>query len=182
MLISEFIDRTGFRPTAECYEQHIEPMYNESNLQKDDWCKEWKRKGGIAEAYRWQVIYDTAKINEAKETARSNSEQCAKLEKLLRIQTETTDRLNQDKKELQEKLNEQIKANNDLNATMCQEADQKAEMTVFLIEQAEKWGATDLREKAIEIMGAKEYIAYKIDHDLNLWQADKNLIIELLNQ
>lgn len=182
MLISEFIDRTGFRPSHECYEKHIEPQYNSSNLDKDEWCKQWKRKGGIAEAYQWQVVFDTAKINEAKEEANSNQKEIDRLNKMLKAQTDMTDRLNQDKKELQEKLNEQIKANNDLNATMCQEADQKAEMTVFLIEQAEKWGATDLREKAIEIMGAKEYIAYKIDHDLNLWQLDKDLILQLLNQ
>lgn len=56
------------------------------------------------------------------------------------------------------------------------------EMTVFIIEQAEKYSSNELREKAIELMGEREYIAYKINHDLNLWQADKNLIIELLNQ
>lgn len=182
MLISEFIERTGFRPSHECYEKHIEPQYISSNLDKDEWCKQWKRKGGIAEAYQWQVVFDTAKINEAKEETNSNQKEMERLNEVLKIQTDTTERLNQDKKELQEKLNEQIKINNELNETMCQEADEKIELIVFLIQQAEKWAATDLREKAIELMGAKEYIAFKINHDLNLWQADKDLIVELLNQ
>lgn len=182
MLISEFIDRTGFRPSHECYEKHIEPQYNSSDLDKDEWCKQWKRKGGIADAYQWQVVFDTAKINEAKEEINSNQNEINRLNKMLKAAADTTDRLNQDKKELQEKLNEQIKINNELNGTMCQEADEKVELIVFLILQAEKWAATDLREKAIELMGAREYIAYKINHDLNLWQADKDLILELLNQ
>ena len=171
MLISEFIDRTGFRPTAECYEQHIEPNYNASSLQKDDWCKQWKRQGGIAEAYQWQVVFDTAKIKEAKEAARQNEEQLAYLQKQLEIQTNTTNRLNQDKKELQEKVNQ-----------LSNLEDQQIEMTVFIIEQAEKYSSNELREKAIEMMGEREYIAFKINHDLNLWQADKNLILDLLNQ
>lgn len=171
MLISEFIDRTGFRPTAECYEQHIEPNYNASSLQKDDWCKQWKRQGGIAEAYQWQVVFDTAKIKEAKEAARQNEEQLAYLQKQLEIQTNTTNRLNQDKKELQEKVNQ-----------LSNLEDQQIEMIVFIIQQSEKYGSAELREKAIEMMGAKEYIAYKINHEMNLWQLDKDLIVELLNQ
>ena len=175
MLISEFIDRTGFRPTAECYEQHIEPKYNASKLQKDEWCKEWKRKGGIAEAYQWQVVFDTAKINQAK----------AEIEQLQKENTQlrnTKDDYWATLEDCRGKLHDEVQLNEKLNAVMCKEADEKAELTVFLIEQAEKWGATDLREKAIEIMGAKEYIAYKIDHDMNLWQLDKDLIIKLLNQ
>lgn len=189
MLISEFIDRTGFRPTAECYEQHIEPNYNASSLQKDDWCKQWKRQGGIAEAYQWQVVFDTAKINEAKEQTNHNAVLYTQLQQKYEQLQRENKQLRDDKEDYREtledcraKLNEQIKINNDLNETMCKEADEKVEMTVFLIQQAEKWGASDLRDKVIEIMGAREYIAYKINHDLNLWQRDKDLIVELLNQ
>lgn len=171
MLISEFTDITGFRPTHECYEKHIEPMYNDSDLLKDAWCSQWKRKGGIAEAYQWQVVFDTAKINEQKELAHANGEQADKLANLLKIQTETSDRLNQDKKELQEKVDR-----------LSHLEDRQFEMLAFIIQQAEQYSSAELREKAIEMMGEREYIAYKINHDLNLWQADKDLIIELLNQ
>lgn len=51
MLISEFIDRTGFRPTEDYYHTEIEPAYNRSNLDKDAWCKQWKKNGGIQKAY-----------------------------------------------------------------------------------------------------------------------------------
>ena len=51
MLISEFIDRTGFRPTENYYHTVIEPEYNASDLEKDAWCKQWKKNGGIQKAY-----------------------------------------------------------------------------------------------------------------------------------
>lgn len=50
----------------------------------------------------------------------------------------------------------------------------------FLIEQAEKWSASDLREKAIAMIGEKEYLRRKIAMGYNLWDADKKLLIEIL--
>ena len=47
MLIKEFIDRTGFTPTDDYYHTEIEPEYEHSKLEKDDWCREWKKNGGI---------------------------------------------------------------------------------------------------------------------------------------
>lgn len=140
MLLNEFIERTGFTPTEECFNLYIHPAYMESKVEKDEWCKIWKKSDGLALAYQWQVDFDRAEIASQKD-------------------------------ETQEILKRQADF-----------SDEQAEMTVFLIEQAEKWAATDLREKAIEIMGAKEYITYKIDHGMNLWQVDKELIVELLNQ
>ena len=46
MMRSEFIERTGFDPTAEEYRE-IEDQYMESDLDKDKWCAKWKRDGGI---------------------------------------------------------------------------------------------------------------------------------------
>ena len=140
MLLNEFIERTGFTPTEECFNLHIHPSYMKSQLEKDEWCKLWKKSDGLALAYQWQVDFDKAQIASQKA-------------------------------EIQE-----------FSKTQAVFAEEQTEMTVFLIEQAEKWAATDLREKAIEIMGAKEYITYKIEHGMNLWQLDKELIIELLNQ
>ena len=51
MLIKEFIERTGFTPTDDYDHKEIEPEYNHSKLEKDDWCREWKKNGGIQKAY-----------------------------------------------------------------------------------------------------------------------------------
>lgn len=50
----------------------------------------------------------------------------------------------------------------------------------FLIEQAEKWSASDLREKAISMIGEREYIKKKIEKGYNLWEADRELLIDIL--
>ena len=43
MLVSEFIDRTGYQPTAEEYEK-IEERYNASSMDKDLFCAVWCKK------------------------------------------------------------------------------------------------------------------------------------------
>lgn len=50
----------------------------------------------------------------------------------------------------------------------------------FLIDQAEKWSASDLREKAIAMIGEKEYLRIKIARGHNLWEADKKILIGIL--
>ena len=50
----------------------------------------------------------------------------------------------------------------------------------FLILQAEKWSATDLREKAIELVGIKEYIRRRLDMTLGLWEDDRKALVEIL--
>lgn len=140
MLLNEFIERTGFTPTTECYAQHIEPSYMKSQLEKDEWCKLWKKSDGLALAYQWQVDFDKANL---------------------------------------EKKNAAFQKLSEKQVTYLKE---QAEMVAFLIEQAEKYGSAELREKAIELMGEREYITYKIRHEMNLWQLDKELIVGLLNR
>ena len=52
----------------------------------------------------------------------------------------------------------------------------------FLIDQAEKWSASDLREKAIAMIGEKEYLRRKIAKGYNLWDNDKKLLDEILKK
>lgn len=52
----------------------------------------------------------------------------------------------------------------------------------FLIDQAEKWSASDLREKAISMIGEKEYLRRKIARGYNLWDADKELLDSILRK
>jgi hypothetical protein len=55
-------------------------------------------------------------------------------------------------------------------------------MVDFLIDQAEKWSASDLREKAIRIIGKQEYLRRKIERGYGLWKKDQDDIIEILSQ
>lgn len=48
MMMSEFIARTGFEPTAEEY-RAIEDVYYNFDGNKDQFCKDWLDKGGIME-------------------------------------------------------------------------------------------------------------------------------------
>lgn len=52
----------------------------------------------------------------------------------------------------------------------------------FLIDQAEKWSANDLREKAIAMIGEREYLRKKIAKGYNLWDDDKKLLDNILSK
>lgn len=54
--------------------------------------------------------------------------------------------------------------------------EERKRLSNFLIAQAEKWSANDLREKAISMIGEKEYLRRKIAAGYNLWDADKELL------
>lgn len=54
MMKQEFEERANFKISLECYHSLIEPGYNASKLDKDEWVKEWKKNGGIQAAYDWE--------------------------------------------------------------------------------------------------------------------------------
>lgn len=54
MMKQEFEERANFKVSLECYHSLIEPGYNASKLDKDEWVKEWKKNGGIQKAYDWE--------------------------------------------------------------------------------------------------------------------------------
>lgn len=56
------------------------------------------------------------------------------------------------------------------------------QMVDFLILQAEKWSASDLREKAIKIVGIREYIYRRTEMKLGLWEADRVALLEILKK
>lgn len=148
MLKTEFIERTGFKPTDDYYHTVIEPEYEKSDIDKDAWCKQWKKNGGI------QKAYDAMCEEAANEYGRTLS-----LEADIKILKEERETLMQERRE---KIEERV------------------DMAFFLIEQAQKWSASDLREKAIEMIGERAYIRYKLEHDMKLWEADRQLILENL--
>lgn len=162
MLISEFIDRTGFRPTEDYYHTVIEPEYNRSNIDKDAWCKQWKKNGGI------QKAYDALKEQAANEYANvlSLESKNRELNKMIASMDEDLTKY----KELSET------AMSDLNA--AQEREQS--MIYELLEISEKYSSAELREIVINAIGFKEYISYKFEHDMAIWQLDRDKIIENL--
>lgn len=54
MMKQEFEERANFKVSPECYHTFIEPGYNASKLDKDEWVKEWKNNGGVQAAYDWE--------------------------------------------------------------------------------------------------------------------------------
>ena len=162
MLISEFIDRTGFRPTEDYYHTVIEPEYNESDLEKDAWCKQWKKNGGI------QKAYDALKEQAANEYANVLSLESKNMELSKMIASMDEDLTKY--KELSET------AMSDLNA--AQEREQS--MMYELLKISEKYSSAELREIVINAIGFKEYVSYKFEHDMAIWQLDRDKIIENL--
>lgn len=152
MLISEFIERTGFRPTDEYYHTVIEAEYMKSLLNKDEWCKQWKKQGGLQKAY-------DAICKQAHSTV---------IDLETKVEGLTTER------DTYKQLSEVAISKHDA------EVAKNKSLIEFLIIQAEKWSATDLRDKAIELIGVKAYLRYKIENDINLWEIDKELLFENL--
>lgn len=133
MMKHEFEERTGMTVTAEEYAK-IEKLYMSSgNIDKDTFCKEYKKV--------------------------ASSEIVKELQMSLRIE--------------QGKL---TSARMELEAANVREND----LANFLMEQAEKWSASDLREKAIELLGAREYLLRKLQKGYKLWEADKQILIATL--
>lgn len=160
MLISEFIDRTGFKPTEDYYHTVIEPEYNRSNLDKDAWCKQWKKNGGI------QKAYDAMCKQAAREYLRVLS-------------------LEEDNKNLRKQIDSLRSDNKDLSNTNKQllndrkeRIDERIAMAYELLEISETYSSAELRKVVIDIIGFKAYIAYKLEHDKAIWKIDREEIIE----
>jgi len=155
MMINEFIERTGFKPTEYYYHAEIEREYEASDMDKDKWCKLWLKNGGIQKAY--DAMCKDAAANKLKVDAYEK-----RITFLQNKEAELTEEVEALRDDRVERINERM------------------ELIEFLINSAEKWSATDIREKVIEMIGAKEYIRYKLEHDLNLWELDKELIMKLI--
>lgn len=155
MMINEFIERTGFKPTEYYYHAEIEREYEASDMDKDKWCKQWLKNGGIQKAY--DAMCKDAAANKLKVDAYEK-----RITFLQNKEAELTEEVEALRDDRVERINERM------------------DLIEFLINSAEKWSATDIREKVIEMIGAKEYIRYKLEHDLNLWELDKELIMTLI--
>ena len=159
MLQQEFEERVGFTVTSDCYYKCIEPEYDASKLEKDEWCKQWKKDHGIQRAYSWMArkIDELNKSNQEMVNVFAYNE--AKVQEI------------DDLKISLEKVSDNLASRNK----------QLSELLCFMIEQSNAYSSTELRAKAIELMGAKEYLRYKLANNLTLWEADRNLLIDIID-
>ena len=159
MLQQEFEERVGFTVTSDCYHECIEPEYNASKLGKDDWCKQWKKDHGIQRAYTWMAkrVEELEKFTEEMGNVFADNE--AKVQEIDDLKTSL------------ESVSDSLASRNK----------QLSELLYFMIEQSNTYGSSELRAKAIELMGAKEYLRYKLANNLTLWEADRNLLIDIID-
>ena len=159
MLQSEFEERVGFTVTSDCYHKCIEPEYNASKLGKDEWCKQWKKDHGIQRAYSWMAkrVEELEKFTEEMGNVFADNE--AKVQEIDDLKTSL------------ESVSDSLASRNK----------QLSELLCFMIEQSNAYSSTELRAKAIELMGAKEYLRYKLANNLTLWEADRNLLIDIID-
>lgn len=159
MLQSEFEERVGFTVTSDCYNQFIEPEYSVSKLEKDEWCKKWKKDQGIQRAYSWMAKKVEALSKCYDDASKKLADYDAKVKEINLLKDEA-----------------QVNAD-----TLIERNKQISDLCAFLIEQSQTLGTMELRNKAIQLMGAKDYLRYKLVHDMPLWEADRNLLIDFID-
>ena len=159
MLQQEFEERVGFTVTSDCYHECIEPEYDASKLEKDEWCKQWKKDHGIQRAYSWMAkrVEELEKFTEEMGNVFADNE--AKVQEIDDLKTSL------------ESVSDSLASRNK----------QLSELLCFMIEQSNAYSSTELRAKAIELMGAKEYLRYKLANNLSLWEADRNMLIDIID-
>lgn len=160
MLQKEFEERTGFRPSVDYYHEVIEPEYMRSNLDKDAFCKQWKKQGGI------QKAYDALKEQDANEYANVLS-----LENENESFANEISSLKADLKDLSESYNALLNERKE-------SIEDKMNMMEALIEISETYSSSELRQLVIDNIGFKAYITYKLINKKAIWKIDADAIIE----
>lgn len=85
----EFEERANFKISLECYHSLIEPGYNASKLDKDEWVKEWKKNGGFQKAYDWEK----ERANKCQKGNKALTEESIEMDEKLAEQTHANMRL-----------------------------------------------------------------------------------------
>lgn len=85
MMKSEFIERTGFEPTEEEYRE-IEAEYMGCDIDKDEFCKTWKKQGGIQRLMRLRARrieeLEAELVKEKNDYDRMDTQYCEKINRL----------------------------------------------------------------------------------------------------
>lgn len=158
MLQKEFEEITGFKPTSEYYHSAIEPEYNNSDMDKFAWCKQWKKDGGIQKAYDHMV----GKCSKALDLEKENK----------KLQSE----INTLKKDHEDLAN----THNALLEDRKERIEERTQLMINLIHISESYSSPELRKLVIDKIGFKSYITYKLEEGLNIWAIDKEDLIKIL--
>lgn len=97
MLKQEFEDRVGITVSGDYYYDQIEPEYMKSNLDKDAWCKQWKRNHGIQKV----INYEQWRADNAVKEATSLKEKIARYVQIVNERDHTLSDLRQEVRTLQ---------------------------------------------------------------------------------
>ena len=85
MMKSEFIERTGFEPTEAEYRE-IEAEYMGYDIDKDEFCKTWKKQGGIQRLMRLRARrieeLEAELVKEKNDYDRMDAQYCEKINRL----------------------------------------------------------------------------------------------------
>lgn len=174
MLYSEFTKLAGFEVKESYYHKYIEPEYDESNLDKAEWVKQWKKNGGIQKAYD-NLLSSYVQVNEMNQ----NQAQVIREERetLFNLR-QVVEAANNEAKDYREKFEEVKEQLFDANATVDVFKRKDNEMAYTLLEISEKYSCAELREIVIKKIGFRAYIQYKFDHDMCIWQLDRDEIMK----
>jgi hypothetical protein len=85
MMKSEFIERTGFEPTEAEYRE-IEAEHMGCDIDKDEFCKTWKKQGGIQRLMRLRARrieeLEAELVKEKNDHDRMDAQYCEKINRL----------------------------------------------------------------------------------------------------
>ena len=164
MLLIEFTKLTGFEPTIEYFNDVIHPAYMDSKDDKETWCKAWKRKVGVLGAYDWL------------------RRRCDKMERAYKHEREDATKQREENTKLTRECIDLHHREDELTTQVLNLTQERKELIEFLIQQAEKWSAADLRAQAIAMIGERAYLAYKIEHGMTLWEEDRAVLVATLKE
>lgn len=122
MTQKEFEERTGLKMTDQEFNEEVNPIYMDTDIDKDMFCELWKK-------------HPSALMEIKKQT------------KLVRMLIE-----------------------------------ERKKMTDFLIDEAHKMSSPDARSMAISLLGQREYLKISIAKGYNLWEVDKEDLVEILSK
>jgi hypothetical protein len=166
MMKQEFEERANFKISLECYHSLIEPEYNASKLDKDEWVKEWKKNGGIQAAYDWERTNRNLAEKDAKRTKNTIESVTEKRDYYMKLAKDYSDKANE-LDEANKVAERQAEALNNRIKSLAE----------FMIQRGVMNGDKVLLAEAASILGEKAYITYKLENNIELTDEDKKFIL-----
>lgn len=153
MLHNEFEKLAGLQVTEDEFNE-INAMYmNAGDIDKKDFVEDWKKHK------------DSVILKELNDT-------CNFRQRVIGMNVNDIKNLKKNIEEHEDLLatamSNHLKTVNDL----------KKKMAVFLIDKAEKYRDVDFARVAIELIGMKDFVGYKLQKNYTLYQKDKDYILE----